>query len=123
MGVGSPRDLIRSVALGVDMFDCVLPTRNARNGCLFTSEGRLLIKNAMYADDDRPPDPSCCCMTCRRYSRAYLRHLFMAGEHLSAILNTVHNLAFYLDSMRKIRESIALDSYVKWFEVMEKAPE
>jgi queuine tRNA-ribosyltransferase len=123
MGVGSPKDLIRSVALGVDMFDCVLPTRNARNGCLFTSEGRVLIKNAAYAEDERALDPECSCMTCKRYSRAYLRHLFMAGEHLSAILNTIHNLSFYLDTMRKMRESISLDSYVKWFEVMEKAPE
>jgi queuine tRNA-ribosyltransferase len=123
MGVGSPKDLFRSVALGVDMFDCVLPTRNARNGCLFTSTGRVLIKNAAYAEDEGPLDPACACITCRRYSRAYLRHLFMAGEHLSAILNTIHNISFYLDTMNKIREAIWLDSYDKWFELMEKAPE
>jgi queuine tRNA-ribosyltransferase len=123
MGVGTPADLVRCVALGVDMFDCVLPTRNARNGCLFTSEGRLLIKNAAYADDQGPLDPECSCLTCRRYSRAYLRHLFMAGEYLSATLNTVHNVAFYLDTMRKIRECIKLGSLGKWLEALEKRPE
>jgi len=123
MGVGTPEDLIRCVALGVDMFDCVLPTRNARNGCLFTSEGRILIKNAAYAEDERPLDPACGCLTCRRYSRAYLRHLFMAGEYLSATLNTVHNVSFYLDTMCKIRESIKLDSCGKWLEALEKRPD
>ena len=116
MGVGTPEDIIRAVGRGVDMFDCVLPTRNARNGCLFTSQGEILIKNAAYAEDDRPLDPECGCLTCRRYSRAYLRHLFMTGEHLSAMLNTLHNLTFYLDMMRKIRDAIALDSFDKWFE-------
>ncbi len=123
MGVGAPEDLVRCVALGVDMFDCVLPTRNARNGCLFTSEGRILIKNAAYAEDERPLDPACGCLTCRRYSRAYLRHLFMAGEYLSATLNTVHNVSFYLDTMCKIRESITLDSCGKWLEALEKRPD
>ncbi|MBZ5495147.1 MAG: tRNA guanosine(34) transglycosylase Tgt [Acidobacteriia bacterium] len=123
MGVGTPEDLVRCVALGVDMFDCVLPTRNARNGCLFTSEGRILIKNAAYADDERPLDPGCSCPTCRRYSRAYLRHLFMAGEYLSATLNTLHNVSFYLDTMRKIRESIRLDFFGKCLEALEKRPE
>ena len=123
MGVGSPRDLIRGVALGVDMFDCVLPTRNARNGCLFTSEGRVLIKNARYAEDDRPLDPACSCITCARYSRAYLRHLFMAGEYLSAVLNTIHNISFYLDMMRKIREFITFYTYGNLLELMEKAPD
>jgi queuine tRNA-ribosyltransferase len=123
MGVGSPKDLVRAAALGIDMFDCVLPTRNARNGCLFTSEGRIVIKNAAYAEDERPLDPSCPCQTCKRYSRAYLRHLFMAGEHLSAILNTIHNIRFYLDTMRKIREAITFYSYGNWLELMEKAPE
>ncbi len=123
MGVGTPRDVVRSVALGVDMFDCVLPTRNARNGCLFTSEGRLLIKNASYADDERPPDPACRCLTCRRYSRAYLRHLHVSGEHLSAVLNTMHNVSFYLDMMREIREAIASNSFGKWLECLEKWPE
>lgn len=120
MGVGTPEDLVRSVALGVDMFDCVLPTRNARNGSLFTSRGRILIKNAAYVDDAGPLDPECGCLTCRRYSRAYLRHLFMSGEYLSAILNTVHNVTFYLDTMGKIRESIELDSFGKWLEALEK---
>jgi queuine tRNA-ribosyltransferase len=123
MGVGTPRDIMRGVALGADMFDCVLPTRNARNGCLFTSEGRILIKNAAYADDERPPDPACSCLTCRRYTRAYLRHLYLSGEHLSAILNTMHNVSFYLDMMWKIRESIASNSYGKLLESMEKWPE
>ncbi len=122
MGVGTPEDIILAVGMGVDMFDCVLPTRNARNGCLFTSEGRILIKNAAYAEDHAPPDPRCSCLTCRRYSRAYLRHLFLAGEHLSATLNTVHNLSFYLDMMAKIRESIALDLYGKWLDKREKGP-
>ncbi|MGA2262372.1 MAG: tRNA guanosine(34) transglycosylase Tgt [Acidobacteriota bacterium] len=122
MGVGTPEDLLRCVALGIDMFDCVLPTRNARNGCLFTSEGRILIKNAAYADDVRPLDPACSCPTCRRYSRAYLRHLFMAGEYLSATLNTMHNVSFYLDMMRKIRDSIQSSSFGKWLEALEKRP-
>jgi queuine tRNA-ribosyltransferase len=123
MGVGTPQDVIRAVSMGVDMFDCVLPTRNARNGCLFTSEGRILIKNAAYADDERPPDAACSCLTCRRYTRAYLRHLYISGEYLSAILNTMHNVTFYLDMMCKIRESIAFDSYGKLLESVEKWPE
>jgi queuine tRNA-ribosyltransferase len=123
MGAGTPEDLVRGVALGVDMFDCVLPTRNARNGCLFTSAGRILIKNAAYAEDERPLDPDCSCPTCRRYSRAYLRHLFMAGEYLSATLNTVHNVSFYLDMMRKIRESIHSNFVGKWLEALEKRPD
>ena len=106
MGVGKPEDLVDYVRLGMDMMDCVLPTRNARNGCLFTSRGRLLIKNARYADDPRPVDEACGCLACRRYSRAYLRHLFMANEILAAVLNTHHNLYFYLDIMRKIRDAI-----------------
>jgi queuine tRNA-ribosyltransferase len=107
MGTGTPDDLVESVANGVDLFDCVLPTRNGRNGQLFTSEGRLNIKNARFAEDDRPPDPSCTCYTCRTCSRAYLRHLFMAGEINAATLNTLHNLHFYLDTLRGIREAIA----------------
>ncbi len=106
MGVGKPEQLADYVSLGVDMMDCVLPTRNARNGCLFTSQGRLLIKNACYARDPRPIDESCRCAVCRRYSRAYLRHLFLSNEILAAILNTHHNLHFYLDMMCKIREAI-----------------
>jgi queuine tRNA-ribosyltransferase len=106
MGTGTPADLVESVARGVDMFDCVLPTRNARNGQLFTSEGRMNIKNARYAEDDRPPDPACGCYTCRTCSRAYLRHLFMAGEINASTLNTLHNLHFYLDTLNRIREAI-----------------
>ncbi len=106
MGVGKPEDIADYVMRGVDLMDCVLPTRNARNGWLFTSRGRLVIRSARYADDPRPPDPECSCPVCRRYSRAYLRHLFLAGEILSSILNTLHNVHFYLDIMRKIREAI-----------------
>ena len=111
MGAGTPQDLVESVACGVDLFDCVLPTRNARNGQLFTCEGRLNIKNARYADDERPPDPGCACYTCRTFSRAYLRHLFLAGEMNAATLNTLHNLHFYLDTLRRIREAIGLGRF------------
>jgi len=106
MGVGKPDEILRYVELGVDMMDCVLPTRSARHGCLFTSQGRVLIRNARYANDPRPLDPNCACSVCRRYSRAYLRHLYASGEFLAIILNTHHNLHFYLDMMRKIREAI-----------------
>ncbi|MEY4636050.1 MAG: Queuine tRNA-ribosyltransferase [Acidobacteriota bacterium] len=111
MGVGTPIDLVEAVARGIDMFDCVMPTRNARNGQLFTSEGPLNIKNAQFAEDDRPVDPACGCYTCRRFSRAYLRHLFMAGEMTGGTLNTLHNLSFYLDTMRRIREAIAFGRF------------
>ena len=111
MGAGTPEDLVESVARGIDMFDCVLPTRNARNGQLFTSLGRLNIRNARYAEDDGPPDPACRCYTCRRHSRAYLRHLQLAGEITAAALNTLHNLTFYLDTMRRIREAIAFGTF------------
>jgi queuine tRNA-ribosyltransferase len=107
MGTGTPADLVESVARGIDLFDCVLPTRNARNGQLFTSEGRINIKNARYAEDDRPLDPACSCYTCRTCSRAYLRHLFMANEINASTLNTLHNLNFYLDTLRRIRDAIA----------------
>jgi len=106
MGVGKPEQLADYVSLGVDMMDCVLPTRSARHGCLFTSQGRVLIKNARYAKDSRPIDESCQCAVCKRYSRAYLRHIYSAGEVLAVILNTHHNVYFYLDIMRKIREAI-----------------
>jgi queuine tRNA-ribosyltransferase len=106
MGVGKPEDLIDYVVAGVDMMDCVLPTRNARNGCLFTSRGRLLIKNAAWAEDERPIDEDCACPVCARYSRAYLRHLYLANEILASVLNSIHNVYFYLDRMRKIREAI-----------------
>jgi queuine tRNA-ribosyltransferase len=111
MGAGTPADLVESVARGIDMFDCVLPTRNARNGQLFTSEGRINIKNARYAEDDRPPDPACACYTCRSCSRAYLRHLFMTGEINAATLNTLHNLNFYLDTLGRIREAIVFGRF------------
>ncbi len=111
MGTGTPADLVESVARGIDMFDCVLPTRNARNGQLFTRTGRINIKNARYAEDDRPPDPACGCYTCRTCSRAYLRHLFMAGEINASTLNTLHNLNFYLDTLRGIREAIAFGRF------------
>ncbi|MGH9358789.1 MAG: tRNA guanosine(34) transglycosylase Tgt [Terriglobia bacterium] len=106
MGVGTPRDLVECVARGVDQFDCVMPTRNARNACVFTSEGRLVIKGARYARDNGPLDPGCGCAVCRRYSRAYIRHLFVTGEILAATLATYHNVYFYLDIMRKIRQAI-----------------
>jgi queuine tRNA-ribosyltransferase len=114
MGVGRPEDLIESVRAGIDMFDCVMPTRNARNGQLFTSLGRVNIKNAKYADDDSPLDPHCNCETCTSYSKAYLRHLFVAGEMLSARLNTIHNLHFYLNLMRQMRKAILADEFDEW---------
>jgi queuine tRNA-ribosyltransferase len=106
MGVGTPEDLLAGVAAGVDLFDCVLPTRTARNGLLFTSEGKLVIRNARYADDERPIDPACACYTCRTFTRAYLRHLFRAGEILGLRLNTLHNLHFYLSLMAGARAAI-----------------
>jgi queuine tRNA-ribosyltransferase len=111
MGVGMPDDLVECVARGVDLFDCVLPTRNARNGQLFTRFGRLNIRNARYAEDFAPPDPACACYTCRHFSRAYLRHLALAKEILGATLNTLHNLFFYLDTMRRIREAIVFGTF------------
>jgi queuine tRNA-ribosyltransferase len=111
MGAGTPEDLVECVARGIDMFDCVLPTRNARNGQLFTSHGRLNIKNARYAEDDSPVDPACHCYTCTHHSRAYLRHLYLAGEMTAGALNTLHNLTFYLDTMQRIREAIKLETF------------
>lgn len=108
MGVGYPDEIAQYAAMGVDMMDCVLPTRAARHGLLFTSEGRMNIKNVRYVQDQLPPDPKCGCKVCARYSRAYLRHLFVSGEPLSGVLNTVHNLAFYLDTMRAVRHAIHL---------------
>ena len=113
MGSGMPDDLFECVARGIDLFDCVLPTRNARNGQLLTRVGPIAIKNARYAEDAAPPDPACGCYTCRHFSRAYLRHLYMAGEMAAATLNTVHNLYFYLDTMRWIREAIMLGTFEK----------
>jgi queuine tRNA-ribosyltransferase len=110
MGAGTPLDLVESVARGVDLFDCVMPTRNARNGQLFTSAGKLNIRNAAYAEDPRPPEEGCRCYTCTHFSRAYLRHLHLANEIASATLNTLHNLHFYLDTMRRIREALVFSS-------------
>jgi queuine tRNA-ribosyltransferase len=107
MGVGYPDEIAEYARMGVDMMDCVLPTRAARHGLLFTSEGRLNIRNRQYAEDQGPADPACGCMVCRRYSRAYLRHLMAAQEPLAAVLNTLHNLAFYMQTMRNVREEIA----------------
>jgi queuine tRNA-ribosyltransferase len=106
MGVGYPDEIEQYARMGVDMMDCVLPTRAARHGLLFTSEGRLNIKGKRYAEDQGPPDPACSCMVCRRYSRAYLRHLMQAGEALSGTLNTIHNLAYYLGVMERVRKSL-----------------
>jgi queuine tRNA-ribosyltransferase len=111
MGVGMPGELPEYVARGVDMMDCVLPSRNARNGYLFTSEGRVIIKHARYKDDARPLDPNCPCYTCRTYSRADLRHLFQAGEILFSVLATRHNVQRYLDIMREIRDAIISGSF------------
>ena len=114
MGVGMPEELPEYVARGIDMMDCVLPSRNARNGCLFTSEGRLIIKHARYKEDERPIDPACSCYTCQNYSRAYLRHLFLAGEILYASLATRHNLQRYLDIMRQIRHAIRSNLFLEY---------
>jgi queuine tRNA-ribosyltransferase len=114
MGVGRPEQIGDYVALGIDMMDCVLPTRAARHACLYTSEGRVLIKNSRYAEDQRPVDSNCSCGVCRRYSRAYLRHLFAAGEMTAAILATHHNVHFYLDIMRRIREAIEFGNLAKF---------
>jgi queuine tRNA-ribosyltransferase len=108
MGVGTPEEIVEYANLGIDMMDCVLPTRAARHGLLFTSEGKISIKQAQYAGDESPLDPNCGCRVCRRYSRAYLRHLYAANEVLAQVLNTIHNLSFYLDTMRAVRHSISL---------------
>lgn len=114
MGVGTPEDIIEAVARGVDMFDCVMPTRNARNGQLFTRRGRLNIKNSRYKEDSQPIDDACQCEACRRYSRAYVRHLYMCGEILGSILSTLHNVSFYLDMMGAIRQSISLGTFIEF---------
>lgn len=111
MGVGTPDEIVQYAALGIDMMDCVLPTRAARHGLLFTSAGKLSIKQARYAQDEGPLDPHCGCRVCARYSRAYLRHLYAANELLAQVLNTVHNLAYYLDTMRAVRHSIKLGEW------------
>jgi queuine tRNA-ribosyltransferase len=107
MGVGTPADILEAVGRGVDMFDCVLPTRNARKGTVFTWDGKLIVKNRTFAEDDRPLDPRCGCAACRRHSRAYLRHLFQVGEHLAGRLATIHSLAFYQQLMEGVRAAIA----------------
>ena len=109
MGVGKPKDLLACSGMGIDMFDCVMPTRNARNGSLFTSRGKLNIKNNCYQSDGSPPDPECNCYTCRNYSRAYLRHLFIANEIFAMRLNSLHNIAFYQNWMKNIRSAIRDD--------------
>jgi queuine tRNA-ribosyltransferase len=114
MGVGTPEEIVHYVAQGVDMMDCVLPTRAARHGLLFTSEGRITIKNARFAADEGPIDPACGCKVCGRYSRAYLRHLYSSNELLAQVLNTVHNLAYYLDTMRKVRQAIQLRQFARF---------
>lgn len=114
MGVGKPKDILEAVILGVDMFDCVMPTRNARNGTLFTNNGRLVIKNACYIDDERPIDQECQCYTCRNFSRAYLRHLFMARELLVYRLNSIHNIYYYTHLMKNIREAIRNDNLLEF---------
>ncbi len=114
MGVGTPEDLVECVARGVDMFDCVMPTRNGRNGQVFTARGKMNIKNARFALDQRPLDEECTCAVCRRYSRAYVRHLYQAGEILASILCSYHNLAFYLDTMQRIRQAISLGEFARF---------
>lgn len=114
MGVGTPEDIIEAVAVGIDMFDCVMPTRNARNGQLFTRRGKLNIKNSRYKDDQQPIDAECRCEVCSRYSRAYLRHLYMCGEILGSVLSTQHNVSFYLDMMGAIRQSISLGTFIEF---------
>jgi queuine tRNA-ribosyltransferase len=115
MGVGTPEDLLQGIAAGVDMFDCVLPTRCARNGLLFTSRGKLVIRNAAFADDERPVDPECGCYACRSFTRAYLRHLFKCGEILGLRLNTLHNLHHYLGLMAGARQAIEQGNYPAWW--------
>jgi len=114
MGVGTPLDLVEGVSRGIDMFDCVLPTRNARNGTVFTSDGKMVLRNAHYADDFQPIDEDCACDVCRNFSRAYIRHLFMAGEILGPVLATHHSLHFYCDTMKRMREAIVDGRFERW---------
>ena len=106
MGVGFPDEIVEYARMGVDMMDCVIPTRAARHGLLFTSQGRMNIKNRQFAEDSGPPDPECACPTCRRYSRGYLRHLMQTAEPLGGTLNSIHNLAFYLNTMARLRDGL-----------------
>jgi queuine tRNA-ribosyltransferase len=114
MGVGTPEDLVEAVSRGVDMFDCVMPTRNGRTGGVFTSRGKLNIRNAKFTTDSLPLDDECACSVCQRYSRAYIRHLYQTGEMLAAMLISHHNLAFFLDTMRKVREAIKIGKFVEF---------
>lgn len=123
MGVGMPGELAEYVARGADMMDCVMPSRNARNGCLFTSRGRVIIKQARYKDDGAPVDENCGCYTCRNFSRAYLRHLFLAGEMLFSTLGTLHNLRHYLDIMRNLRQSIVFGTFPEQLGNVRTVPE
>jgi queuine tRNA-ribosyltransferase len=123
MGVGTPRDLVQAVGFGIDMFDCVMPTRNARNGHLFTSEGVVRIRNAQYKHDPRPLDPNCDCYTCQNYSRAYLHHLDKTQEMLGARLNTIHNLHYYQNVMKRIRTAIEEDRYASFAHDFIHSPE
>jgi queuine tRNA-ribosyltransferase len=122
MGVGTPEEIVEYAHLGIDMMDCVLPTRAARHGLLFTSQGKISIKQARYAADEAALDPQCGCQVCRRYSRAYLRHLFASNEVLAQVLNTIHNLSFYLDTMRAVRHSIRLGARARLFSVESSQP-
>ena len=121
MGVGRPEQIADYVALGIDMFDCVMPTRHARNGWLFTKDGHIVIRHAKYKDDPEPVDATCGCVVCRTYSRAYLRHLFIANEILSSVLNTIHNLYFYLDTIRRIRQFIEFHHFDEFLTEARKA--
>jgi queuine tRNA-ribosyltransferase len=116
MGIGTPEDLVEGVMRGADLFDCVMPTRHARTGYLFTSFGRVIIKNAQYAKDEGPLDSNCGCYTCRNFSRAYLRYLYTAGEILSARLNTLHNLWYYLSLMKDLRQAILENRVIEFRE-------
>ena len=115
MGVGTPEDILHATLQGIDLFDCVLPTRNARNGMLFTSKGKISIKQARYAEDPGPIDESCLCYSCRHYSRAYLRHLYLANEILSSRLNTIHNIYYYMELMKEIRAAIEEGRLVEFY--------
>jgi len=121
MGVGTPLDLVTFVGLGVDLFDCVMPTRNARGACAFTSEGKVKLRNTRYRDDLRPLDPRCSCYTCSQFSRAYLRHLFMCREMLAGILVSLHNVSFYITLMRRCREAIRAGRYVEFARTFSEA--
>ncbi|UCB52631.1 MAG: tRNA-guanine transglycosylase, partial [Candidatus Zixiibacteriota bacterium] len=114
MGVGTPEDMVEAIARGIDMFDCVLPTRNARNASLFTRFGKLIIKNSGYAEDFSPVDPECRCSTCKKYSRAYLRHLFNTGEVSALRLATIHSLSFYMDLMKMAKDAILHNCFSEW---------